>query len=250
MWDYLSLNWAVHIHIWVPVGGINKCGFHRVYVWVSFLPLWESVIVGQCILPRICIQWLMWFVCIICTILDCIFVVCLWAAGWLRSSHNLKMKGWWGVGRVPWQPVIWDAYCTASLWCFLYPCNVKVVVRSHSPLNQTFHGIFLGLGYVKCFFVPLQRVKKTNVRLLVVGVLTESMRKQCCWFRGNSELQRVWWVVWGLAKITQLVFDRHCIECDLCCEAANGSPQAIFDGCDSVGMLHLTLPDCLSSLAG
>lgn len=119
--------------------------------------------------------------------------------------------------------------------------HVEVVVRSHSPLNQTFHGIFLGLGYVKCFFAPLQRVTKWRI-----GVLTERMRKQWCWFRGNSELQRVWWVIWGLAKITQLVFDRHCIECDLCCEAANGSPQAIFDGCDSVGMLHLTLPDCVS----
>lgn len=56
--------------------------------------------------------------------------------------------------------------------------HVEVVVRSHSPLNQTFHGIFLGLGYVKCFFAPLQRVTKTNVWSLAVGVLTERMRKR------------------------------------------------------------------------
>lgn len=70
MWDYLSLNWAVHVHIWVPAGGINECGSQCMNVWVSFSAIVE-----------VCHCWLVYFASYLHSVAD---LVCL---------HNLHHIG-------------------------------------------------------------------------------------------------------------------------------------------------------------
>lgn len=156
---------------------------------------WESVIVGECILPRICIRWLIWFVCIICTILNCVFVVGLWAAGWLGSSHNLKTKGW---------------CCRCGGSRAANESGLRLLSLFTVSLDQMY---FSGLTKIKRVFAPLQRVN-TNVCRWWLAFCMRNNDADLGWIWALASFIMSPLFLWVPAKIMQLVYDRHCIECD------------------------------------